>query len=158
MGDLKLGKIPLGNVTLERLDVCRDKHLRVLGTLRDDVAIEMCYDVQYEIKEQENGVEPIGNHFLFKNDGRYCGYVYISDEYKGERTLAYIVQEKVRCRGIGKVMLTSVSKYLFDCCDTASLKLNINNDNTAGIGLATSCGFIPNSFTDSDVIRYGRKK
>ena len=158
MGDLRIGRIPLESITLERMDYHNNKHIKAIGAMRDRTAVEMCYDVQREIDAQKMGVASFGNHFLVKNNDQYFGYMFISDDYDGERVLSYIVAESVRGKGFGKIMLTSVSKYLFDCCDTNVLKLYINKRNVVGQRLAVGCGFEKTGVSDDTLCGYDRRK
>lgn len=157
MGDLKIFNLPLGNVTLEKMDIANDQHMKVMQTMRDSKAVEMCYDVMTDINAVKRG-NLEGNHFLVKDDKQYFGYMYISDDYDGERILAYIVEQKVRGKGFGKIMLSSVSDYLFDLCNTDVIKLYINKRNLVGIRLAMSCGFEKTNVSDDILCGYDRKK
>ena len=157
MGDLKVSKIPLGRVTLEKVNLHSDCHMKAIDTLRDKTAVEMCYDINEDIYA-EKMERSFGNPFLVKQDSQYVGYMYVSDEYDGERILAYIIEESVRGKGLGKIMLTSVSDYLFKCCDTSVLKLYINKDNIASINLAISCGLSKTGVSDGILCGYDKKR
>ena len=156
MGDLNIFEIPLGDITLEKLDVTNEKHLKAIDTMRDYTAMEMCYDVQIDVNSAVAGREE--NSFLAKNSDGYFGYVNISDDREGDRILCYIVQEKLRGKGLGKIMLTSVSDYLINSSLASSVKLYINKKNLAGIGLAVSCGFEREGIVNTDMINYSKKK
>ena len=157
MGDLNVGKIPLGKIALEKVNLHSDCHIKAIDTMRDKTAIDMCYDIYEDIAAEKRG-QSFGNPFFVKQDSKYVGYMYVSDQYDGERILAYIVEESVRGKGLGKVMLTSVSDYLFKCCDTTSLKLYINNKNQASINLAVGCGFNKTTVTDGVLCGYDKKR
>lgn len=157
MGDLNVGKIPLGKITLEKVNLHSDCHIKAIDMMRDKTAIDMCYDINEDIYAEKLD-RSFGNPFLVKQDSQYVGYMYVSDEYDGERILAYIVEESVRGKGLGKIMLTSVSDYLFKYCDTSSLKLYINKENIASINLAVSCGFNKTNVTDGVLYGYDKKR
>lgn len=154
MGDLKVNKIPLDKITLEKVNLHRNCHIKAMDSMRDKTAVDMCYDVYEDMKQDQL----YGNSFLVKGDSKYIGYMYVSDEYDGERILAYIINEKLRGKGLGKVMLTSVSEYLFEHGNTRTLKLYINKDNVAGINLAVSCGFSKTSVSDGILCGYDKKR
>ena len=154
MGDLKVNKIPLGKITLEKVNLHRNCHIKALDSMRDKTAVDMCYDVYEDMKQDQL----YGNSFLVKGDSQYIGYMYVSDMYDGERILAYIVNEKLRGKGLGKVMLTSVSEYLFKCADTKILKLYVNKENTPGVNLAISCGFSKTGVSDGILCGYDKKR
>lgn len=153
MRDLEFFELPLGNITLERLDVWNDKHIKAINGMRDFSAKRFCYDVKQDVCAAKRGSLE-GNCFLVKNNDNYFGYLYISNDYDGERVLSYIIHKKVRGKGLGKVMLTSVSDYLLDNGISTSLKLHIKPQNVASARLATSCGF--DKVENSGI--YSRKK
>ena len=156
MGDLNIFEIPLGDITLEKLDITNDKHLKTMEDMRDYTAMEMCYDVLLDVNAAALGKEE--NSFLVKNEEGYFGYVNISDDKDGDRILCYIVQEKLRGMGLGKIMLTSVSDYLINNGIASSVRLYINKKNSAGAGLAVSCGFERKGIVNTDMINYSKKK
>ena len=156
MGDLNVFKIPLEKMTLEKLDVHDQRHLKVVEGFRDPLAMEMCYDVQLDVKALADGREK--NSFLVKNNDGYFGYVHISDNIDDERVLCYIVQEKLRGKGLGKIMLTGVSDYLLDSNFASTLKLYINKSNYISANLAVQCGFEKGHYVGADMVDYYKRK
>lgn len=157
MGDLKIGKIVLGDITLVRANPNKGKHIKVFDSLRDETAVKMCYDVYDDIKLDKIG-SLMGTPYLAKYNDDFIGYLYISDDYDGERILAYIIEEKVRGKGLGKIMLTGISDYLFNNSLTSTLKLYINKDNQPGINLALGCGFYKTNVSDGTLVGYNKNK
>lgn len=158
MGDLKVFEIPLEKITLVRVDINNQIHKNIMNSMRDYMAREMCYDVHLDVEALEKKNYAGRNCFLVKNDEDYFGYMHISDDYQGERTLAYIVQEKLRGKGLGKVMLTSVSDYLLDSGIADSVNLYIDRRNSVGRKLAISCGFERRANIGVTMCEYSRKK
>lgn len=157
MGDLKIFEIPLENMTLIKFNVYDDKHMNILEEFRDPLAMAMCYDVRVDL--ERSYVNDQKNIFLVKNDADdYFGYMRISEDMDGERILCYIVQEKFRGKGLGKVMLANVSDYLLDSNLASSLKLYINKSNYISANLAMQCGFEKGHYVGGDMIDYYRSK
>lgn len=140
MRDLELFTIVVDDMKLERIDILNKKHIKALKGLRDFKARKMCYDVKQDISTAKKGGSN-GNNFLVNKDDQYIGYMHISNDYNGERVLSYIVQKKMRGKGFGKVMLTSVSDYLLDNGLASSVSLFVKHKNLSGNLLAQSCGF-----------------
>lgn len=157
MGDLKIGKIPLGEINLIKFNPNKGKHMKVVESLRDKTAVDMCYDVYQDVDALKKDTL-MGNPYLVKKNDDFIGYMYISDEFDGERILAYIIDKKLRGKGLGKVMLTSVGDYLFEHCGTSTIKLYINKNNTQGINLALRCGFYRTNITDGILEGYNKNK
>lgn len=140
MHDLELFTIVLDDIKLERIDILNKKHIKALKGLRDFKARKMCYDVKQDIRDAKKGNSD-GNNFLVKRDEQYVGYMHISNDYNGKRVLSYIVQKKMRGKGLGKVMLTGVSDYLLDNGLASSVSLFVKHKNLSGNMLALSSGF-----------------
>lgn len=140
MHDLEIFTIIVGDIKLERIDVLNKKHIKALKGLRDFRARKMCYDVKQDIQIAKKGGSN-GNNFLVKKDKQYVGYMHISNDYNGERVLSYIVQKKMRGKGLGKVMLSGVSDYLLDNDFASSVSLFVKRKNLSGNMLALSSGF-----------------
>lgn len=157
MGDLKVYEIPLENITLEKFNVRNKQHMEMIERFRDPLAREMCYDVRLDVALTLSG--KVGkNNFLVKNDNEYFGYIQISDDISGERTLCYIVQEKLRGKGLGKIMLNSVSDYLLENNLASTLKLCISKSNYVSAKLAMQCGFEKGNYVGGNMVGYYRKK
>lgn len=157
MGDLKISEIPLGKMTLVKFDLEDKNHREIVERFRDPLAMEMCYDVRSDLKRSY--VDDQKNIFLAKNDeDGYFGYMRISEDMDGDRVLCYIVQEKLRGKGLGRVMLTSVSDYLLDSKLASRLKLYINKSNYISSVLAISCGFEFGHYVGGDMIDFYKSK
>lgn len=142
MNDLDSVDLSFGNFKLEKLDVWNEEHIEFLRELRDEQAVEMCHDVMDIVMTEKELKYCCRNLFLATNEDGYFGYMYISNDIEGERELAYIIQEKVRGKGLGTILVTSVSDFLLESYLAYSLKLCVRPDNEAGIKLATRCGFM----------------
>ena len=89
----------------------------------------------------KNGVY-FGNNFLVRDGDFYVAYAAISDVKNRERTLAAIVQDKVRGQKYGKILLSGISEFLLNNKYALSLKLHIAKTNLSSIHLAESCGYM----------------
>ena len=162
MRDLEFFEIPLGDIKLERLDICNKNHIKATRGLRDLKARVMCYDVKGFLRKGKHNLDINGNPFLVKdnNSSCYVGYMYISNGYPGNvRVLSYIVNKKLRNRGYGKMMLTSVSDFLFECGLADKVELYIRKGNPASKRVALNCKFnYSNSGSSEHVEKFTRKK
>lgn len=156
MRDLGFANLSFDNFELEALDVLNDRHVEILNTFRDKTALEMCYDVMTDVRD-EMVYKCCQGTFLAKNDEGYFGYVYISDNYEGQREMAYIIQENVRKKGLGTIMVTSISDFLLSSDLANSVYLFVRPDNVAGIKLATKCGFIRGEEVDNPYNMYSKR-
>lgn len=153
MGDLSSVELSFDDFELESLDVLNEEHVSILSGFRDDDALDMCYDVFSDVEPSREGSSD-ENLYLVKNNDNYFGYLCITNSIDGNRELAYIIQEDVRKRGLGTILLTSVSDFLLnEDINTSSLFLQVKHNNVGGIKLATKCGFaeiIPSRYDDYD--------
>lgn len=157
MGDLNIYNLSFKDITLEKLDVNSPVHISVMESMRDYTATEMCYDVLRDVEaEKEN--RSSRNCFLAKNSNGYFGYINISDDREGDRILCYIIQEKLRGMGLGKVLLSYVSDYLLDSNIASSVKMYISRKNVASINVASFCGFEPKGSAGGDMIQYHKTR
>lgn len=157
MGDLKISEIPLEKCTLVRVNVKDENHIKMVENFRDPVAMEMCYDVKLDV--EPSGPWDQKNIFLAKNDeDGYFGYMRISEDIGGDRVLCYIVQEKLRGKGLGKIMLGNVSDYLLDSNLASRLKLYIDKSNYISSNLAMQCGFEKGHYVGADMVDYYKSK
>lgn len=159
MEDLDIYSIPLEKIKLERMDVWNKKHVKALKGLRDATAKKMCYDVKSKIRDaKKEGLS--GNDFLVRNNenDNYFGYVHISNEHNGVRTLSYIVSKKLRGQGIGKIILTGVSDYLLENGLATTVSLCVKKENLVGMRLVESCGFEKRESVFDIVDLYSRRK
>ena len=140
MRDLKVYEIPLEKVTLERINPTNKRHKKAIFRMRDYKAKKMMYDVKYIFEDAIKNKE-IGNSFLLKDKGNYIGYIYISNQRGDERGISYMIEKSVRNKGYGKIVLTSVSDYLFKEGLANSLVLYIKDKNKSSINVAEKCGF-----------------
>ena len=157
MRDLEVFKIPFDNFSLERIDINNKKHIKAIRGLRDRKARRMCFDIGEDIQRIKKGKE-IGNRFLVNSNDNYIGYMYISNDHDGERILSMIVQEKLRGKGYGKIILTGVSDYLLKNGIASSIRLYIKNKNVESSRMALSCGFEKTESQISGTSSYFRKK
>ena len=155
MRDLEFFVLPLGDIKLEKLDIHNKKHIKAVRGLRDFKARTMCYDVKQDLDYIKRGIDE-GNNFLVRNDDGYFGYIQISNDYEGTRVLSYVIQKKVRGKGLGKIMLTRVSNYLLDNNLADKIKLYVKRKNVVGKRLVESCGFGIESTKIEDVDAYSR--
>ena len=141
MRDLEVHNIPLENVTLQRLNPFNKEHKKAISKLRDKDAKKMMYDVKQafiDIKKNRD----LGNSFLLKDKEEYIGYIYISNRHnKTERTISYMIEKTVRNKGYGKIVLNSISEYIFEECLADTLVLYIKDKNKPSISVAESCDF-----------------
>lgn len=143
MADLSSIDLSFQNFCLEKLDVWNEEHVSILKEFRDDDALDMCYDVLVDIELGREYSSQDDNLYLAKNSDGYFGYLCITNSIDGNRELAYIVQDKVRRKGLGTIMLNTVSNFLLDeDVNTSNIFLQISPNNDAGIKLATKCGFL----------------
>lgn len=74
----------------------------------------MMYDVKQvyiDIKKKKEQ----GNSFLLKDNDNYIGYIYISNsQSENVRAISYMIEKTVRNMGYEKIVLSSVSEYLFE--------------------------------------------
>lgn len=157
MRDLNIYKLPLESITLEQIDIFNKQHIKAIKGLRDIEARRMCYDLKQDIYYGKRGTL-IGNNFLLRKDNNYIGYLFISNEWDGCRTLSYIINKKMRGRWLGTIVLTSVSDYLLNNGFATSIELNVKHKNIAGNLLALKCGFIKKGSSGCEVENYFKKK
>lgn len=161
MRDLEFFELPLGPIKLERLDVWNEKHIKTVRKLRDFEARIMCYDLKGLVDDEKHNREESGNPFLVKDSelDKYIGYMYISNRHvNGERVLSYIVNKKLRNKGYGKVMLTNVTRFLFDENLADRVELYIRDANVVSKHVAVSCGFESLGQSSSDIEKFLIKK
>lgn len=161
MSDLEFFELPLEKIKLERLDVWNKKHIKATRGLRDFKARTMCYDLQGLVDDKRHNRDHSGNQFLVQDREleEYIGYLYISDRHAGgERVLSYIVNKKLRNRGYGKVMLTSVSDFLFEEGLAQEVQLYIKDNNVASKRLALSCGFDLTGHSSAHTEKFSKKR
>ena len=156
MRDLNVFRIPLDGFSLERVDISNKDHVKVIKGLRDRTAKRRCFDVRDDIKKMKSGRD-VGNRFLVKSDDDYLGYMYISNDHNNERVLSMIVQEKLRGKGYGKLLLTSVSDYLLKNGIASSIRLYIKNGNIQSTRVALACGFTKDESQISGTSSYSRR-
>lgn len=159
MRDLQVYNIPLGKVNLERIDAGNKKHKKSISKLRDSEAKKMMFDVKQTLRLVKKNREA-GNSFLIKNDAKYIGYIYISNLQNNEsRTISMMIEKSVRGRGYGKIVLNSISTYLFENNLANSLFVYIKDKNIKSKALVSACDY---SFVDklnnSNTGIYERKK
>lgn len=157
MGDLNIYELSFKDITLEKLDVNSTVHIDIMESMRDYTATEMCYDVLRDVEaEKEN--RSSRNCFLARNENGYFGYINISDDRDGDRIVCYIIQEKLRGIGLGKVLLSYVSDYLLDSSIASSVKMYISRKNVASVNVASFCGFEPINYAGGDMIQYRKTR
>lgn len=156
MRDLEVFRIPLDGFSLEKVDINNRDHVRVIKGLRDRTAKRMCFDVRDDIKKMKSGRD-VGNRFLVKSDDDYLGYMYISNDHNNERVLSMIVQEKLRGKGYGEIILTGVSDYLLKSGIASSIRLYIKNENIQSTRMALACGFSKDESQISGTSSYSRR-
>lgn len=156
MRDLEVFRIPLDGFSLEKVDIDNRDHVRVIKGLRDRTAKRMCFDIRDDIKKMKSGRD-VGNRFLVKSDDDYLGYMYVSNDHNNERVLSMIVQEKLRGKGYGKVILTGVSDYLLKSGIASSVRLYIKNENIQSTRMSLACGFSKDESQISGTSSYSRR-
>lgn len=143
---------------LEALDILNEGHIDVMEKFRDKVAVDMCYDVMVDVERTKEQLCQCEDYYLIKNSNGYFGYLCISDRFSGEKELSYIIQENLRQKGLGTVVLNTISKYLLEeDVDTSSVILDIKTNNVSGIKLAVKCGFIEVESQDRDYVTYEKR-
>ena len=161
MKDLEFFEVPLGPIKLERLNVCDEKHIKAVCKLRDFQARTMCYDLKGLVDDMKRSGDSSGNPFLVKDNAldAFIGYMYISNRHiGGERVLSYIVNKRLRNKGYGKIMLTSVTDFLFDEELASGVELYIRDANVASKHVAVSCGFESVGESSSGIEKFLIKK
>lgn len=143
MGDLSSIELSFQDFSLEKVDVWNEEQVLLLRKFRDAHALEMCYDVLFDVEAGRNYSSQDDNLYFVKNSDGYFGYLCITNSIDGNRELAYIIEESVRKSGLGTILLTSVSDFLLnEDVNTFTLFLQVKRDNIGGIKLATKCGFV----------------
>lgn len=143
---------------LEALDIFNEGQIDVMQKFRDKVALIMCYDVMVDVERTKEQLCQCEDYYLIKNSEGYFGYLCIFDRFDGEKELSYIIQENLRQKGLGTVVLNTISKYLLEeDVDTSSVILDIKINNVSGIKLATKCGFVQVESQDKDYVVYEKK-
>lgn len=138
-----LSNIAFSDFIIEKLDIDNEDHLLALNYFRDKDALDMCYDVMYDVCTIKTKNLKTEHYYLIKNEDGYFCYLCISNVLDTEKELSYIIKEPVRKKGLATTVLTSVSNLLLaEDIDTTSIILSVKPNNIPGIKLATKCGFI----------------
>lgn len=74
----------------------------------------MMFDVKQTVNLIKNNRE-VGNSYLIKKNKDYIGYIYISNVDNNEDwAISMMIERSVRNKGYGKIVLNSISTYLFE--------------------------------------------
>lgn len=161
MRDLEFFEMPIGKIKLERLDVWNKRHIKETRGLRDLKARTMCFDLNGLVNDYKRGRDRSGSSFLVKDkeNDMYIGYVYISNRHSnGERVLSYIVNKKLRNRGYGTIMITSVSDYLLEHDLANEVQLYIRENNSASMQVALKSGFKNVGSISGDMEKFSKRR
>lgn len=140
MRDLEIYSIPLDKIVLERLNPNDKVHKKAILKMRDFHGKRMMFDIKQEFDKIKKNRD-VGNSFLIKNTNNYIGYIFISNLNKNERAISMLIEKKMRNMGYGKIVLNSVSEYLFKENLLKSLKVYVKKNNLSSINMVKSCGF-----------------
>lgn len=158
MRDLQVYQIPLEGITLERIDPTRKEHKKAISKMRDIHTRKMMYDVKQILNEAKKNKES-GNSYLVKTSEKYIGCIWISNLKENQRGISMMIEKKMQNQGYGKIILNSVSEYLFHEKLADSLVVYIKDKNKNSIHMANSCGFEESGKLDNtNTIIYERKK
>lgn len=158
MKELNVYQIPLDNFILERIDPNNKIHKKEIKNMRDHQGKKMMFDIKYDLKKIKNH-RSVGNSFLIKASEQYVGYTYISGlDVNDRRGISMLVKKELRNKGLGKIILTSISDYLLNNEYADNISVCIKNKNTASINMATKCGFVLDDAITKDTSIYRRKK
>lgn len=158
MRDLNIYNIPLGEINLERIDINSRKHKKAISKLRDFEAKKMMFDVKQTVNLIKNNRE-VGNSYLIKKNKDYIGYIYISNVDNNEsRVISMMIERSVRNKGYGKIVLNSISTYLFEKDLAKSIFVYIKDKNTKSKAMASSCGYSLIDKMDNNTGIYERKR
>lgn len=159
MRDLHIYNIPLGEINLESIDISSRKHQKAISKLRDFEARKMMFDVKQTVNSIKNNRE-VGNSYLVKKNENYIGYIYISDAKSDEsRVISMMIEKSVRNKGYGRIILNSVSSYLFEHDLAKSIFVYVKDKNIKSKSLVSSCGYSKvGKLADSNTEIYERKR
>ena len=158
MRDLNIYNIPLGEINLERIDISSREHKKAISKLRDFEARKMMFDVKQTVNLIKNNRE-VGNSSLIKKNKDYIGYIYISNvDNKEGRAISMMIERSVRNKGYGKIVLNSISTYLFEKDLAKSIFVYIKDKNTKSKAMASSCGYSLIDKMDTNTGIYERKR
>ena len=100
-----------------------------------------------------------GNSYLLKESERYIGFIYISNLNNKHRAISLMIEKSMRNCGYGKIVLNSVSEYLFREKLADSVIVYIKDKNKNSINMARSCRFEQMGKLDiGDTTIYERRK
>ena len=158
MRDLNIYNIPLGEINLERIDISSREHKKAISKLRDFEAKKMMFDVKQTVNLIKNNRE-VGNSYLIKKNKDYIGYIYISNVDNNEgRVISMMIERSVRNKGYGKIVLNSISTYLFEKDLAKSIFVYIKDKNTKSKAMVNSCGYSLIDKMDNKTGIYERKR
>lgn len=158
MRDLQFYQIPLEGITLERIDPTKKEHKKAISKMRDNQARKMMYDVKQLLNNAKKDRES-GNSYLLKSSEKYIGCIWISNLHDDQRGISMMIEKSMRNQGFGRIILNSVSEYLFRENLAASLVVNIKDKNKNSIHMANSCGFEESGkLHNTSTTMYERKK
>lgn len=96
---------------------------------------------------------------MIKKNKDYIGYIYISNVDNNEgRAISMMIERSVRNKGYGKIVLNSISTYLFEKDLAKSIFVYIKDKNTKSKAMASSCGYSLIDKMDNNTGIYERKR
>lgn len=147
MSDLNINIIPMGEYVLEKVQPDNIDHYKAIKKLRDYTAKKQAFDLKYQLDLMKQN-KSVGNNYLITDVKHYLGFLYVSPLDNGERVLSIIINRRLRNKGLGTIIIDSISNYLLDYDYAAVLRMNINKDNEASIKMASKCGYVKESETE----------
>lgn len=158
MRDLQIYRIPLDGIILERIDPNNKEHKKAVSKMRDIHARKMMYDVRQILNEAKKDRES-GDSYLLKSFEKYIGCIWISNLQENQRVISMMIEKSMRNQGYGKIVLNSVSEYLFREKFADSLVVYVKDKNKNSIHMVHSCMFEESGKLDNaSTTIYERKK
>ncbi len=137
-------EIPLNILSLVAFNKNRPEHITFLKQLVSDESIKTWFGGISASLLHSKDNQFLNRGFFVSLETRLIGYVQIGAFYpeEGSVYLRYAISANERKKGLGKLLLSEVTDYIFARMPAVkNVKLKIDNKNTASLNTALSCGF-----------------